>query len=62
MQNRNRVVLTRELAYAAGHDAANRSMRTNGRSVWNADDYNTACDVTNGLLDRLERAELTDAH
>jgi hypothetical protein len=34
--------LTRELAHAAGRDAANRHMRAAGRKVWNEEDFNVA--------------------
>lgn len=37
-----RITLTRELAYAAATDAANRQMRKAGRMRWNKDDYNLA--------------------
>ena len=33
---------TREMAYAAGRDAGNRSMRKAGRTAWSKDDYNAA--------------------
>ena len=48
------MTLTKELAYAAGRDAGNRSMRAGNRVVWNEDDYNAASEVTNRLLDQLE--------
>lgn len=47
-------ILTPALAYASGKDAGNRSMREEGRTKWNADDYNTASKVTNRLLDSLK--------
>ena len=37
-----KLILTYELALAAGKDAAMRSMRAAGREHWNEDDYN-AC-------------------
>jgi hypothetical protein len=37
-------------AMAAGRDAGNRSMRAAGRTSWNDDDWNAACDVTQRLL------------
>jgi hypothetical protein len=37
------VKLTRELAWAAGQDAANARMRKEGRTKWNAADYALAC-------------------
>jgi len=39
------VTLTRALAWAAATDEANRHMRRNGRSAWNEDDYNVACEA-----------------
>ena len=48
------MTLTKELAYAAGRDAGNRSMRNGNRTAWNEDDYNAASEVTNRLLDQLE--------
>lgn len=38
------IALTRELARAAAHDAGNRHMREAGRTAWNAEDYEVACD------------------
>ena len=35
-------LVTPGLAWAAGRDAGNRSMRAAGRTVWNADDYDAA--------------------
>jgi hypothetical protein len=35
--------LTKQLAYAAAHDAGNRHMRAAGRTVWAVNDYNVAC-------------------
>ena len=34
--------LTRELAWAASQDAANRAMRKGGRTAWSREDYNVA--------------------
>jgi hypothetical protein len=48
------MTLTPNMAYAAGMDAGNRSMRAGNRVVWNEDDYNAASEVTNHLLDQLE--------
>jgi hypothetical protein len=31
------------IAHAAAWDAGNRHAETNGREVWNEDDYNAAC-------------------
>jgi hypothetical protein len=44
-----RIQLTRESAYAAAQDAANRNMRKAGRKRWNQADWNAACRV----FDRL---------
>lgn len=41
--------MTREIANAASKDAADRSMRTAGRTHWNEDDYNVAVDEFNRL-------------
>ena len=46
-------MLTEALARAAGMDAGNESMRKNGRTVWNEDDYNAASALTNKLLEKL---------
>ena len=35
-----KITMTYALAHAASMDAANRSMRKAGRTVWNVDDYN----------------------
>lgn len=43
------ISLTRELAYACGLDAANRSMRAAGRTAWNEDDADTAAAEFNRL-------------
>lgn len=40
---RHGVRLTREIAYAAGRDVANRRMRAAGRNAWGEGDYNAAC-------------------
>lgn len=37
-----REAVTREIARAAGWDAGNRSMRSAGRTAWNATDYAAA--------------------
>lgn len=42
--------VTPAIAYAAGRDAGNKSMRAGGRTEWNADDYNEAARVTCELL------------
>ena len=38
-----KIVMTYEIARAAGVDAANHQMRSNHRTEWNLDDYNLAC-------------------
>jgi len=48
------VELTRNLAFAAGEDEANRNMRKEGRTSWNEVDYSIAAQKTNGLLDAIE--------
>lgn len=47
---RNRITLTRELAFASGTDAGNRAMRKAGRTRWNEDDRDLATATTNRLL------------
>lgn len=55
MTNRNAIVLTPAIAYAAGRDAGNRSMRKKWPAkAWDDEDYNVACDTTNRLLDALD--------
>ena len=39
---KRRTLLTRELSYAAGRDAGNRSMRKAGRKAWSREDYDAA--------------------
>lgn len=51
-----KIILTKEIAYAAGHDAGNASMRKAGRKRWNEEDWNQAAKVTNRLLDEIEAA------
>jgi hypothetical protein len=36
--------MTPAIARAAARDAANRQMHAAGRTAWNEDDYNLACD------------------
>ena len=36
------ITMTPELAFAAGRDAGDRSMRAAGRTIWNEDDWNAA--------------------
>lgn len=43
--------ITQSLAYAAGKDEGNRSMRKAGRTAWNRDDYNAAVREFNRLYD-----------
>jgi len=45
--------LTPQIAYAAGQDAGNRSMRKAGRTKWNRTDYNAAAHETNRLMAAL---------
>lgn len=42
--------MTYKLAWAAGLDAANRNMRKQGRSKWNAADYDLAVETFNRLM------------
>ena len=42
--------ISRQIAYAAGRDAGNRSMRAAGRTEWNDDDWDAASEVTARLL------------
>ncbi len=48
------IELTFDLAYAAGADAGNASMRKASRAKWNENDRNVAAKVTNDLLYMLE--------
>lgn len=45
-----RIQMTRQIAYAAGFTAGNRSMRAAGRTVWNEDDFNAASLATQAAL------------
>jgi hypothetical protein len=36
------ITMTKDLAFAAGKDAANRQMRATGRAAWNVNDFNLA--------------------
>jgi hypothetical protein len=38
------------IARAAGRDEGNRSMRAAGRSAWNEDDWNAACETFDRLM------------
>jgi hypothetical protein len=44
-----RITLTRDLAYRAGVDEANRAMRTGGRKAWSEEDYAVAWQTFDGL-------------
>ena len=46
--------ITPAIAYAAGRDAGNASMRKANRTTWDEDDYNAAAETTNRLLDLIE--------
>jgi hypothetical protein len=39
------MTITRQIAWAAATDAANRSMRLDGRTAWNEDDYDVAAET-----------------
>ena len=45
---------TLKIAHAAGWDAGNRSAKQHGRTAWNEDDWNAACEVVDRLLGPLE--------
>lgn len=45
-----RVVVDAAIARAAGWDAGDRSMRAAGRSAWNEDDWNAACETFDRLM------------
>lgn len=51
--------MTYKLAMAAGTDAANRNMRSEGRLVWNEDDWNIAA-LTFNTLYPVESVALAD--
>ena len=42
--------MTRQLAYAIGLDAGNKSARAAGRSEWSEDDFNAASAATQAAL------------
>jgi hypothetical protein len=44
-----KLLLTRDLVWAAATDAGNASMRKHGRKVWNENDYQAAVDEFNRL-------------
>jgi hypothetical protein len=48
--------ITYSLAMAAGRDAADRQMRSAGRTCWNLSDRNLAAKIANNLLDKMEAA------
>lgn len=42
---------SRRLAYAVGQDAGEKSRKVEGRSCWSEDDWNTACEAFNSLVE-----------
>lgn len=46
----NCVIITPDIARAAGHDVATRRMRAEGRQVWNDEDLNIAAERTMRLM------------
>lgn len=46
----NLITVTPAIAYAAGHDAANRQMRAAGRTKWSRDDQRVACETSARLM------------
>lgn len=44
-----RPIMTCAIAMVAGRDVADRRMRSEGRTVWNEDDYDAACDEVERL-------------
>lgn len=44
------MIITYEIAMAAGRDAGNHHARRNGRAAWSREDRNHAADVTNRLM------------
>lgn len=44
------IKIDRQLASAAGQDAANRNMKKEGRRVWNEEDWNIAAKTFNDLM------------
>lgn len=58
------MTLTRQMAYDAGRDAGNRSMRHAGRSAWSEADWNVAAEEHERLIEasaRADHASATDA-
>lgn len=49
----NKPTLTYPLLMAASRDAGNASMRKAGRTAWNEDDWNAACEVSDRLWPML---------
>jgi hypothetical protein len=49
------ITITYEIAMAAAWDAANRSMRLNGRLVWSVEDYTAAVDEFHRLMPDMEQ-------
>ena len=47
---RGRIIVTYDLAYAAGTDAANRRMRAAGRNAWDEEDKSLAIRTMASLL------------
>ena len=41
------------VANAAGRDAGNRSIHTAGRTLWNEDDREAACQTSDAVMDAL---------
>lgn len=62
--------ITRDMAFAAGQDTANRRMKSEGRTYWNLEDWKTATGVFEKMANspnyvpRMEeqRAWLDDAN
>lgn len=44
---------TVRIARAAGWDAGNRSMKAAGRTAWNEEDWNVACEVFETMMRRI---------
>jgi len=55
------IILTRDLAYATGVDAANAQMRKAGRTQWNHADGYLAALTTNRLVYKLESPAIQEA-
>lgn len=55
------IILTYDVAMAAGKDAANRNMRKAGRSVWSDEDFRLAANRTEELAMAFYRANFPDA-